>query len=226
MNASKQAVKTAGMMFLLCFIVPTLNWVFGLYKLVVIGDPVATVNNIMADQMLFRVGLGVELAMAIGLIVLATSLYLILKPVNKNLALFALLLKMAEAVIVAAIVLVYFIVLQLVAGETGPVLEQLKAPMGVLFNTHAAIHSIPMVFLGLDMMLFSYLFLKSNFIPKPLAVFGIISFACIFVHSFGTIVAPEYAGIPIVAGLLYTPSGIFELVIGTWLLVKGIKGGK
>jgi len=221
-----KAARVAGFMFLFGFIVPTLSWAFVLSKFNVAENVIATANNIMADQLLFRIGITVELIMSVGLIVLALALYRILKPVNKNFALLALLLKSVEATTVAAIVLISFISLQVLDGEaylTAFTPEQLKAPAGFLLNKHTAIYSIPMVFLGLDMMVFSYLFFKSKYIPGILAGFGILSFALIFIHALMYILAPEYAALLINQVIFYAPSGLFEIVIGVWLLLKGLK---
>ena len=229
MNSNSKAVKVAGLMFLFAFIVPTLNWAFVLSKFIVADDVMATAKNIMANDLLFRVGITIELIMSVGLVVLATSLYIILKPVNKSLALLGLSLKLVEAAIVAAIVLVSFIGLQILNGQaylTAFTAEQLQAPIGLLLNKHTAIYSIPMVFLGLDMMIFSYLLFKSDYIPRLLAGFGILSFALIFIHALMFIIAPEYAAIQINQIIFYAPSGLFEIIIGTWLLFKGIKANR
>ena len=167
MNSNSKAVKVAGFMFLFAFIVPTLNWAFVLSKFIVADNVMATAQNIMANDLLFRVGITIELIMSMGLIVLATALYMILKPVNRNLALLALFWKMAEAILVASIVLISFTALQFLNGEaylTAFTAEQLQTPIGFLLNKHTAMYSIPMVFLGLDMMIFSYLFFKSEYI--------------------------------------------------------------
>jgi hypothetical protein len=225
-RSKRNAVKVAGFMFLFVFIVPTLNWVFALSKLIVVGDVISTAKNIMANELLFRIGITIELLMSVGLIVLATALYILLKSVNKNIALLALFLKLVEAAIAVGIVLVSFIALQILNGEayqTTFTPEQLQAPVGFLLNKHTAIYSIPMVFLGKDMILFSYLFFKSKYIPRILAGFGIISFAFILIHAFMFILAPKYATMPINQIIFYTPSGLFELIIGVWLLTKGIK---
>jgi uncharacterized protein DUF4386 len=221
-----RAARVAGFMFLFSLIVPLLNWAFLLSKLIVADDVIATANNIMANDLLFRIGIAVELFMAAGLVVLAVALYVMLKPVNKTLALLALSLKLVEAAIVAAIVLVSFIALQISAGGASFAAftpEQLRAPVGLLLNKHAAIYSVPMVFLGLDMMLFSYLLLRSKYVPRILAGFGILSFALIFIHALIFMLAPRYATMPINQILFYAPSGLFEIVIGIWLLSKGLK---
>ena len=101
--------------------------------------------------------------------------------------------------------------------------EQLQVPVGLILNTHTTLYSIPMVFLGLDMMVFSYLFFKSKYIPRILAGFGILSFALIFIHAFMYILVPEYAAMPINQVIFWAPSGLFEILIGIWLLFKGVK---
>jgi hypothetical protein len=224
-TSQRKAVKVAGLMFLFSLIVPLLNWTFVLSKFNIAGDPIATAKNIMANELLFRFGITIELIMSVGLIVLALALYIILKPVNKNLALLALFLKLVEATIMAVTVLVHFIALQVLNGEAHLTVftpEQLQFPIGLIFNSHTAITSIPMVFLGLDMMVFSYLFFKSKYIPRVLSGFGILSFALIFIHALMYILAPEYAMMPITQIIFWPPSGLFEIIIGIWLLSKGL----
>ena len=224
-TSQRKAAKVAGFMFLFSFIVPTLNWAFVLSKFIVVENVISTAKNIMANELLFRIGITIELIMSVGLIVLALSLYIILKPANRNLALLGLLWKLAEATIAAAIVLVSFIALQVLNGDAyvkAFTPEQLLTPVGLILNAHVATYSIPMVFLGLDMMIFSYLFFKSEYIPRILAGFGIISFALIFIHALMFILTPEYAVMPINQIIFYAPSGLFEIIIGLWLLSKGI----
>jgi hypothetical protein len=208
----RKAARVAGFMFLFSFIVPTLNWAFVLSKLNVAENTLATAKNIMANELLFRIGITMELIMSVGLIVLGLALYIILKPVNKNLALLALLWKLTEAALAASIVLISFLALQILNGTEG-----------LILNKHTVLFSIPMVFLGLDMMVFSYLFFKSKYIPRILAGFGILSFALIFIYALMYIIAPKYAAMPINQLIYWAPSGLFEIIIGIWLLVKGLK---
>jgi hypothetical protein len=224
-TSRRKAARVAGLMFLFCLIVPLLNWGLVLSKLIVAEDVVATANNIMANELLFRIGITVELIMSVGLVVLALALYRILRPVNKNLALFALSLKLAEAILVAVIVLLSFVALQIsngTASSTAFTPEQLQAPVGFLLNAHTLLYSVPMVFLGLNLMLFFYLFLKSGYIPRILAGFGILSYALILIHALGNILAPAYATTQIAQIICYTPSCLAEVTIGLWLLIKGV----
>ncbi len=91
-ESQRKAAKVAGLMFLFIVIGWTLNWTFVDSKLIVAGNVTATVNNIMANELLFRIGITDELIFSFSGVVLALALYILLKPVNKNLALLALFL--------------------------------------------------------------------------------------------------------------------------------------
>lgn len=86
-TSQRIAAKVAGFMFLFIVIGWILNWTFVDSKLAVAGNVTATVNNIMANELLFRIGITNELIFSISGVVLALALYIILKPENKNLAL-------------------------------------------------------------------------------------------------------------------------------------------
>jgi len=224
-NELTKTVKVAGFMFLFSFIVPTLNWVFILSKFIAKENFAATAQNILNNQLLFRIGISIELLMSIGLIILATALYKILKSVNRQLALFALLMKVAEATIASTIVLISLTALQMLNGAaylTAFTPEQLQIPLGLILDSHTSLYAIPMFFLGIDMMVFSYLFFKSEYIPGLLACFGFISFTLILIHALMVVIVPEFASIQICQLIFWTPSGLFELLIGGWFLSKGL----
>jgi len=222
---SQSAAKVAGFFFLFTFIVPTFNWVLLLSAPIVSGDVIATAENVLADELRFRVGLTIELVMAFSLVLLALALYAILETVDRALALLALTLKLIEAALVAAIVLLSFVALQLASGDApiaGLTPGQLRVLLGVLLDKHTALYAIPMVFLGLDMVLFFCLFYRSRYIPRALSAFGIVAFALILVHAVGYLVAPELAAMVVSQVVGYTPSAIVEIVVGLWLLAKGL----
>ena len=68
-------------------------------NLIVAGNDAATVTNISANLPLFRIGIASEILMYVLVVLLAFSLYTVLKSVDKNLALLALLWRMGEAIL-------------------------------------------------------------------------------------------------------------------------------
>src|ERR1700722_3554299 len=55
-------------------------------RLIVSGNPADTLRNILAHETLFRVGIAGDMVYCVGVVVLLTALYVILKPVSRSLA--------------------------------------------------------------------------------------------------------------------------------------------
>src|SRR5580698_3603600 len=85
----RTAAKVAGFAYLITFaIVVYVN--FGIHARLIAGnDAAATARNIMAHERFFRIGIAGDLVYCAGLVVLLTALYVVLKPVNRGLALLA-----------------------------------------------------------------------------------------------------------------------------------------
>jgi Domain of unknown function (DUF4386) len=76
-------------------------------------------------------------------------------------------------------------------------------------------------FFGLAATVCAWLWLKSNYIPRWLALFGVISSAfCVFC-AFVYLIFPGFAK-PVNPYWFDSPMALFELVVGLWLLFKGL----
>jgi hypothetical protein len=217
--------RVAGLAFLVILIGYTLTWIFVYSRLIVAGNAAVTARNIIANESLFRIGLTGDLVIAISGIVLSVALYIILKPVNRNLALFALCLKLAEAVLALITVSLSFIAMQMVTGEaylTAGNPEQVQELVGLFLNLHVAASTIPMVLTGLGFIIFFSLFFTSKFIPRIVSGFGILSYVLILLYAFMTILSPNLASIMEIQIICWAPSCILELTIGIWLFLKGV----
>ena len=223
---SGKVVKTAGLMFLLSLFVPMLNWILINAKFVVEGNPTETVRRVLADPQLFRIGLANDILTSVIALVLASTLYLMLVSVRKAWAQVALALKVTEGVLIAVIALENFTALLLVnnhtalgGAEAGPV----QMLVGQFFNTRMTLAAIPMLFLGLNFTVFSSLLYQSKYVPGMLAGFGVLAYALIFVYALLTLLFPHAAANLVLQSVAWAPSCVFELVIGIWLLTKGIR---
>jgi hypothetical protein len=87
--AQRTAARVAGFAYLITFAsVVYVN--FRIHdRLIVEGNAAETARNILAHERLFRVGIAGDLIYCAGVVVLLTALYVILKPVNRGLALLA-----------------------------------------------------------------------------------------------------------------------------------------
>ena len=217
----QKAARVAGLAYVLIIVLAILKVNYLESNLIVSGDDAATANNIMANELLFRIGVASEIIMFVLVVILSLALYVILKTVNKNLALAALFLRFGEAIIGGVVtVLSGLIPLLLLDSEAVFETEQLQALVGLFLNIRIAGLDIVMIFMGTGGIIFCYLFLKSKYVPGILAVWGIITYSTMLILSFVNILFPNLP--EMISMVLYTPGALFELTIGFWLLFKGV----
>lgn len=186
-------------------------------SLVVPGDAAKTVNNIMADELLFRIGISSFLIVIILDVLVAWALYVLLKPVNRSLSLLAAWFRLVYATIFGIALADLFGVLQLLSGadyltvfETG----QLHAQVMLSLNAFSDGWAIGFVFFGLHLVLLGYLVLRSDYIPRILGVLLIVAGSGYLIFNFGKFLFPNYdLSIVLVAGW-------GELIFVFWLLLN------
>jgi hypothetical protein len=148
----------------------------------------------------------------------------ILKPINQNLALLAAFLRLVEASICVVMTLNSFDVLRLLSGVDylqAFRTDQLQALARSHIGAHDAGYNIGLMFFGLGSTVFSYLWFKSNYIPRALAAWGVFSSLLVATCTFAFIIFPHFADI--VFPGCYVPITIFEVTMGFWLLIKGLR---
>ena len=215
--------RVAGAAHLVITIVGVLYGILVESKLVVSGNDAATASNILANESLFRTGIVLVLIIYVSVVVASWALYVILRTVHENLALLALLLRSAEAIVGAATVLLSFVVLY-VLGDNGPSSafepEQLHALAGRFLDVRTAGLDIVLIFIGVGATIFCYLLFKSNYIPKPLAAWGIFTYLSMLSLALVSILFPSHP--LMLEHVLYGVGALFELVFGLWLVFKGV----
>jgi hypothetical protein len=194
-------------------------------RLIVAGKAAETARNILAHETLFRFGIACDLIYSAGLVVLVSALYVILKPVNRNLALLAALWRLIYALMWIRMTLNLFDALRLLNGadylrafEADRLQALARLYLGASFDEYY----VGLLFWGLAATVCSYLFFKSNYIPRALAAFGVIASGWSVVCTFAFIIFPGFAK---VVNLWWfdSPLGIFEIAISFWLLFKGLR---
>src|SRR5438876_8182437 len=88
-DSQRKAARVAGFSYLIG-LAAVIAANFGIHeRLIVAGNAAQTARNIMAHERLFRIGIGLDLIYCAALLVLIASLYVILEPINRRLALLA-----------------------------------------------------------------------------------------------------------------------------------------
>ena len=213
--------RVAGIAYLITIMLGIFSVNFVASTLIVPGDDALSINNIMENEWLFRIGVASEIMMYLLVVLLASSLYIVLKTVNKNLALLALLWRVGEAIIGAGVtVLSGLIPLQLLNRESSFETEQLQALVGLFLNVRVAGLDIVLIFIGVGGTIFCYLLFKSKYVPRVLAIWGIVTYLSMLIVSFAGVIVPDLP--ETIKMAFYAPGGLFEIIFGLWLLIKGI----
>jgi len=109
------AAKAAGLAYLITFV--TVVYVnSGIHDRLIVENNAETARNILAHERLFRIGIAGDLIYCAGVVVLLTALYVILKPVNRGLALLAAFWRLVWVLMWLAMTLHLFDALRLLSG--------------------------------------------------------------------------------------------------------------
>ena len=179
----------------------------------------------MTHETQFRIVAVCFLIYSAGVVVLLTALYLILRPVNRGLALVAALFRLVFALLWLLTTLNLLNALRLLGSAS--YLQVFEANrLQALARLHIAAgfddYYVGLPFFGLAATVCAYLWLKSNYIPKGLAAFGVISSAWCVICAFVFLIFPHFN--KIVNDYWFdSPMAIFELALSFCLLFKGLR---
>lgn len=215
--------RVAGVLYLIIIVAGVFAEGFVRSKLIVAGDAAATASNIAASQMLWRISVAGELIMHACDVALALILYVLLRPVSRNLALLAAFFDLVAVAIMGVNKLTLLAVLFLLgSGDYLKTFEpgQLHSLAYLSLRLHGYGYSFGLVFFGFACLVFGYLISKSGYFPKILGVLLLVAGSCYLTNSFAMILAPAFAEAMFPAILV--PGFIGELSLCLWLIVKGV----
>ena len=224
-NAQRTAAKAAGFSYLITF--ATVVYVnFGIHdRLIIRNNAAETARNILAHERLFRIGIAGDLIYCVGIVVLLTALYVILKPISRGLALLAAFWRFVWVLTWLAMTLNLFDALRLLSGADylrAFEAEQSQALARLYLSTRFDYYYVGLLFGALSSTVCAYLWFKSRYIPRSLAAFGVIASAFCVACTFFFYIFPNFDEI-VNLWWFDTPMGIFDIALSFWLLVKGLR---
>ena len=219
--------RIGGVIYLVIIVAGIFGELFVRGKLVVWGDALATANNIMSSSLLWRLGIGVDLIMQLCDIPLIMIFYVLLKPVNKNLALMNLLFNMIQTAVLVTNKLNLFIPLLLLGDAAylnaiDP--HQLQSLSYMFIKLHGYGFGVGLIFFGFVCLVEGRLIFRSGFFPKTLGLMMQLAGVCYITNSFAMIIAPHLADS--LFPFILMPCLIAELALALWMVVKGIDVAK
>ena len=223
MNANQKSARLAGALYLTYILISILTDVFGRSRLIVDGDAVTTAQNIAASEWLFRLGFVGDLVSGVLFFLTAWALYVLLKPVDENLALLFLLLNLG-GVAVQCLNDLNLLAGLLFSGNVSYLMvfqsDQLQALGMAFLSLYKQGFWICQIFFGAWLFPLGYLVYKSGFLPKFLGV--ILMVHCVaWLMTFGQyFLFPDFTAITYIS---YPLGFIAEFGLSLWLLIVGAR---
>src|SRR6266480_2064136 len=224
-NSQRTAAKVAGWSYFFSFVIVVFaNYVL-LNPLIVPRNAADTARNILAHSTQFRIALSLFLTYSVGAVVLAGALYIILRPINHYLALLGALFRLVFAMSWLLSAIDSLGALRLL-GST-PYLqvfepERLQALARVTIASTFDDYYVGLPFFGLAATVCAWLWLKSNYIPRGLSIFGVMASAWCVLCAVVYLIFPEFN--KIVNDYVFdSPMALFELAVSFWLLFRGLR---
>jgi hypothetical protein len=214
-----QTARMAGTLYLLLFPLSMLAFLFIPAFIVVPGDVTATVNNIMTNELLFRLSIVSGLMVKIINIWLVFVLYRLFKPVNKHHALIMVIFLLLAVPIIMLNELNKYAVLLILSNADYLAIfstENLHALVPFFLNLYDHGLIISQIFWGLWLFPMGLLIINAGFLPKILGYLMLIACLGYLADAFTAFVFPNF-------GFQFTGvTALGELLLTLWLLIKGV----
>ena len=220
MSFTKDPGRLAGLLYLLASIPGFFALLYVPSKIFVHGNATATVNNIAAHEMLFRLGIAADLIGQALFIFVALALYYLFKGVNPRHA-----LRMLTLILVAipiAFVNEVNSIAALVLARGADFLSVFDKPQrdalaGLFLDLRSGGFDVAGIFWGLWLFPLGLLVYRSGFLPRILGVLLMIACWDYLANSFTALVVPRYEAL---VNRWIGPLQLAEMVFMLWLLIK------
>lgn len=213
--------KLAGLSYVLFTIAGLIKNFLLNTRLSVVGE--ISTKGIIENVLHFRLGIFAEVFMFVAVTIASISFFFLLKPVNPRLAKTTLCFRLVE-IIIGSIAVVFSMTMLALSNKTYLLemfdLEQVHTIVAIASSVVVPAYEYSWIFMGVAGVITFYLLLKSRYIPKFWAIWGIITYTSLIVYPIAKI---TIADLPREAMFVMFPGALFELGVGIWLLTKGVK---
>jgi hypothetical protein len=196
-------------------------------KLVVSGDAAATARHIIDSESLWRAGFVSYLVGGVGYVPITLILYVLLKPVDRNLSLLAAFFSLMGCAIWCIATIGQIAPLLLLGGAdylktVDPHQLQSQAVLSIKLSGYGS--DISMVFFGFYCLSIGYLIFRAGYFPKTLGVLLAIAGLCDVTDNLTYFLAPAFDAR--LSPWIAVPPALGELSLCLWLIVMGVNVAK
>ena len=201
--------RLGGALYLVIIVAGIVGPLFTRELLIVPHDAVATAHNIASSPGLWRLGIALDVVAQLCDVPVMLILFLLLSPVNRNVARLALLFNVVQTSTLVAN--------QLTLVTAGLLSPDQPALADVALRAYAFGEPLGLVFFGFTCVLEGYLIRHSGFLPWILGLLMQIAGVAYVANSFLLLLAPDVASI-----LFLIPTVVAELSLALWLVLKAV----
>jgi hypothetical protein len=220
MNSNKKAAKIVGVLFILAAVSAVLGVI--LYEPILKGSDYLIKGSEHGNQVIL--GAIMELILVVSAVGTATTMFPILRKYNETIALWHVCFRFLEAVVITIGIISVLSLLTLsreYVAAGSPDIASFQVSGTLLKAVHDWTFMLgPLFMLGINTMMYSYIFYKTKLVPRFIAILGMtggtLVFICALLVMFGVIQQVSVWG-----GLLALPVAANEMILAVWLIVKG-----
>ena len=152
--------RVGGFAYLIIILAGAFGEMYVRSTIIVSGDALTTASNILSNSLLWRIGIAGDILMHVCDVIVMMCLYVLLKPVNKNLALLALLFNLIQTSVLVANKLNLLMPLLLLGNADylktfDP--HQLQSLSYLFLKTHSYGFGVGLIFFGFECLILGYL---------------------------------------------------------------------
>jgi hypothetical protein len=227
MHPTKRTARIAGLFYLVVAVCGGFAQFFARGTVYVRGDAAATVDNIVRDATLFRLGFVADLVTATAFIFVGFLFFRLFKDINREVAA-ALTVFVAIGMGVMLLNLLNHFAALLVATDPSfaPALgaDGADALAMLLLELHQAGYTIAGILFGLWLLPLGYLAYTSGLFPRALGVALVVACCAYLIDTLLVFLVPDLP--EVVTTIVTAPAAIGELWMVGYLLIVGVRTRK
>jgi hypothetical protein len=224
-RAIQAYARTAGLLFLITIAAGGFGEGYAPTLLMVANDAAATVANLKANELLYRLSFAAYLIEALCDVGIAVIFYILLRPVNRGLAMFTVFIGLLSTATYAACELFYFGLPQLLLRDAEYLKtftpEQINTLVLLSFKLFHYGSGLFLVFYGTGWIVRGWLMIRSGYFPKVLGLLMIVGGLGFVASTLTQVLAPEYRTTYMLLGM-----AVGGILLGLWLLIRGVNVAK
>lgn len=220
MNSVNKASKVTGSLFILAAVSSIIG--LSMYDPILNGPDYLINGAAHSNQVVL--GALLELVLVVSAVGTAVTMFPFLRKYNESMALGHVCFRFLEAVVITVGIIGVLSLLSLsgqYAAAEAPDMASYQASGTLMKAIHDWTFMLgPNFMLGINTILYSYIFYRSKLVPRPLSILGMTGAVLVFMAALFEIFG-VFPQLSVWGVMLALPVAAYEMILAVWLIVKG-----